>query len=47
MQVKITSNTHNVSKVGMTLSSSGTGKGENLKHLASNQKGMHYESSLK
>ena len=41
-----TKNTHNVSKVGLTLSSSGTGKGENLKHLVYNQKGMHYESYL-
>jgi hypothetical protein len=36
-----TKNTHNVSKVGLALSSRGTGKGENLKHLLSNQKGMH------
>lgn len=42
-----TKNTHNVSKVGLTLSSSGTENGEDLKHLASNQKGMHYESYLK
>ena len=40
-------NTHNVSEACLTLSSSRTRKGENLKHLVSNQKGMHYESYLK
>jgi hypothetical protein len=32
-------NTHNVSEAGLTLSSGGKGKGENLKHKVSNQKG--------
>jgi hypothetical protein len=42
-----TKNTHNISEAGLALSSSATGKGENLKHLVSNQKRMHYESYLK
>jgi len=42
-----TKNTHNASEAGLTLSSSEIRKGENLKHLVSNQKGMHHESYLK